>query len=46
MRVEWKLMAESGWLVVRYTRHWLHYGTVCFACLCSLIAAIEGLAAK
>lgn len=34
--------ARDWWLVVRYTRRWLHYGLIGFAVACALIAAVEG----
>jgi len=30
-------------LVVRFTRHWIHYGFIGHTVVCVLIAAIEGL---
>jgi hypothetical protein len=30
-------------LVVRLTRHWIHYGFILHVTICSLIAAVEGL---
>ena len=42
----WKELAAAGWLVVRYTRQWLHYGTLGFTILCTLVAAAIGLAAQ
>ena len=32
-------------LVIRYTRYWLHYGIILFTLLCSIIAAVRGVAA-
>ncbi len=32
-------------LIIRYTRHWLHYGIIVFTLLCSIIAAVRGFAA-
>lgn len=31
------------WLVVRFTRHWVHYGWITFTVGATLIAAVEGL---
>lgn len=44
--LNWKELAATAWLVVRYTRHWLHYGTLAFTILCALVAAAIGLAAQ
>lgn len=33
-------------LIIRYTRHWLHYGVIAFTILCSLVAAARGLATQ
>ena len=30
-------------LVIRFTRHWIHYGFLAHTFLCVLIAAVEGL---
>jgi hypothetical protein len=30
-------------LVIRLTRHWIHYGIFAHTVICTLIAAIEGL---
>ena len=30
-------------LVIRFTRHWIHYGFLGHTFLCVLIAAVEGL---
>jgi hypothetical protein len=29
--------------VLRYTRHWIHYGFLTHIVLCTLIAAVEGV---
>ena len=29
--------------VIRYTRHWIHYGFLAHITICTLIAAVEGL---
>ena len=39
-----KQALTDAWLVVRYTRQWLHYGVIVFTIFCSLIAAARGLA--
>jgi hypothetical protein len=31
-------------LILRYTRHWIHYGSIAFAVICTLIAALRGIA--
>jgi len=30
-------------LVLRFTRHWIHYGLLAHTVVCILIAAVEGL---
>ena len=30
-------------LIIRFTRHWIHYGFMALVTVCSLIAAVEGL---
>ena len=30
-------------LVIRYTRHWIHYGLLAHIAVCSIVGAIEGL---
>ena len=30
-------------LVVRFTRHWIHYGFIAHTVVCVVIAAVEGL---
>ena len=37
-------LAMEAWLVVRYTRHWLHYGVIGFAVVCTVVAALKGMA--
>jgi hypothetical protein len=39
-------LIRDSWLVVRYTRRWLHYGVIGFTVLCSLIAAVRGAFAR
>ncbi len=36
---------QDARLLVRYTRHWLHYGVITFTVLCSVIAALRGAVA-
>jgi hypothetical protein len=45
-RVSQTALIRDSWLVVRYTRRWLHYGVIAFAVLCSLIAAVRGALAR
>jgi len=30
-------------LIIRFTRHWIHYGFMALVGICALIAAAEGL---
>jgi len=30
-------------LVLRFTRHWIHYGFLAHVAVCTVIAAVEGL---
>jgi hypothetical protein len=41
----YRAMAENAWLIVHFTRAWLHYGIISFAVLCSFIAALRGAVA-
>ncbi len=34
---------QDVFLVIRMTRHWIHYGFLAHIALCTLIAALEGL---
>jgi hypothetical protein len=34
---------EDVRLIIRYTRHWIHYGFLAHVLVCTLIAAVEGL---
>lgn len=36
-------LREDLYLVVRYTRHWLHYGFLAFILLSVLVGAVKGL---
>lgn len=36
-------LREDLYLIVRYTRHWLHYGFLTFILLSVLVGAIKGL---
>jgi hypothetical protein len=31
------------YLVIRFTRHWIHYGFLSHIVACTLVAAVEGL---
>jgi hypothetical protein len=33
-------------LVLRFTRHWIHYGFLFHTTLCVLVAAVKGLMAR
>jgi len=30
-------------LIIRFTRHWIHYGFMAHVTICTVIAALEGL---
>ena len=30
-------------LILRFTRHWIHYGILAHTVICTVVAAIEGL---
>jgi hypothetical protein len=34
---------EDVKLVIRFTRHWIHYGFLTHITVCALVGAIEGL---
>jgi hypothetical protein len=34
---------EDVRLIIRYTRHWIHYGFLAHIVLCTVVAAVEGL---
>jgi hypothetical protein len=38
--------ARDVLLVVRFTRHWIHYGYIAHTVVCVLIAAVKGLAGR
>ncbi len=42
--VEFLAEVVDARLIVRYTRQWLHYGTIAFVVLCTLVGAVRGLA--
>jgi hypothetical protein len=31
------------YLIIRFTRHWIHYGFLTHVAICSLVAAVEGV---
>ena len=31
------------YLIIRFTRHWIHYGFIAHVVVCTVIAAIEGV---
>jgi hypothetical protein len=33
-------------LVIRFTRHWIHYGFIAHVVVCTLVAAVEGVLGK
>ena len=37
---------QDIWLVIRFTRHWIHYGFLAHIGICTLIAAVEGVLGK
>jgi len=37
---------QDIYLVVRFTRNWIHYGFLAHTALCILIAAVEGVLGK
>jgi len=39
-------LREDVWLIVRFTRHWVHYGWIGFTVVATLVAAVEGLFAR
>lgn len=30
-------------LIIRFTRHWIHYGFIAMVTVCTLVAAVEGI---
>jgi hypothetical protein len=34
---------EDVRLIIRFTRHWIHYGFLAHILICTVIAAVEGL---
>jgi len=37
---------RDTYLVIRFTRQWIHYGFLAHTSLCVLVAAVEGLLGK
>jgi hypothetical protein len=37
---------EDVFLIIRFTRNWIHYGFLAHICLCVVVAAIEGVASR
>jgi hypothetical protein len=37
---------QDLYLVVRFTRNWIHYGVLAHIAICTLIAAVEGILGK
>ncbi|HTS74930.1 MAG TPA: hypothetical protein VMG40_01935 [Bryobacteraceae bacterium] len=37
---------EDLYLILRFTRHWIHYGVLAHTAVCVLIAAVEGIAGR
>lgn len=40
------LPAEDLFLIVHFTRNWLHYGTMGFAVMCVFVGALRGILAS
>jgi len=45
-RAKWGVPFDELRLVIRFTRHWIHYGILTHVFVCTLIAAIEGVIAR
>ena len=41
----WSELLNAG-MILRYTRHWIHYGSISFVVVCSIVAALRGLAGQ
>lgn len=37
---------DEFFLIIRFTRHWIHYGLLAHFGICVLVAGIEGMAGK
>ncbi len=33
-------------LIIRFTRHWIHYGFMAHIAICTVIAAVEGVLSR
>jgi hypothetical protein len=33
-------------LIIRFTRHWIHYGFMAHIAICTVIAAVEGVMSR
>jgi hypothetical protein len=42
-RAPWDVPIEDFYRVLRYTRHWIHYGTLAHIGMCVVIAAVKGM---
>ena len=34
---------QDVYLVIRFTRHWIHYGVFAHVAVCTLVGAVKGL---
>jgi hypothetical protein len=34
---------QDIYLIIRFTRHWIHYGLLAHIGICTIVAAVEGL---
>jgi hypothetical protein len=34
---------QDIYLIIRFTRHWIHYGLLAHVLVCTLIGAVEGV---
>jgi len=41
-----RVAIEDVFLIIRFTRHWIHYGFLAHIGVCVVVAAIEGAAGK
>jgi hypothetical protein len=37
---------QDLWLIIRFTRNWIHYGFMTHIAVCTVVAAVEGLLGK
>lgn len=33
-------------LIIRFTRHWIHYGFIAMVTVCTVVAAVEGVLSR